>query len=30
MQQEIINRIGPYLTNAQINQMLKTNKLKLT
>ena len=26
-QQEIINRIGPYLTNAQ---MLKTNKLKLT
>ena len=29
-QQEIINRIGPYLTNAQINQMLKTNKLKLT
>ena len=29
-QQEIIYRIGPYLTNAQINQMLKTNKLKLT
>ena len=29
-QQEIINRIGPYLSNAQINQMLKTNKLKLT
>ena len=29
-QQEITNRIGPYLTNAQINQMLKTNKLKLT
>ena len=29
-QQEILNRIGPYLTNAQINQMLKTNKLKLT
>ena len=29
-QQEIINRIGPYLTNAQINQMLKTNELKLT
>ena len=29
-QQEIINRIGPYLTNAQINQMLKTNKVKLT
>ena len=29
-QQEIINRIGPYLTNAQINQMLKSNKLKLT
>ena len=29
-QQEIINRIGPYLTSAQINQMLKTNKLKLT
>ena len=29
-QQEIIKRIGPYLTNAQINQMLKTNKLKLT
>ena len=29
-QQEIINRIGPYLTNAQINQMLKTNKLNLT
>ena len=29
-QQEIINRIGQYLTNAQINQMLKTNKLKLT
>ena len=28
--QEIINRTGPYLTNAQINQMLKTNKLKLT
>ena len=26
-QQEIINQIGPYLTNAQINQMLKTNKL---
>ena len=25
-QKEIINRIGPYLTNAQINQMLKTNK----
>ena len=29
-QQEIINRIGPYLINAQINQMLKTNKIKLT
>ena len=29
-QREIINRIGPYATNAQINQMLKTNKLKLT
>ena len=29
-QQEIINRIGPYLTNAQINQMLKSNKIKLT
>ena len=29
-QQEIINRIGPYLTNVEINQMLKTNKLKLT
>ena len=29
-QQEIMNRIGPYLTNAQINQTLKTNKLKLT
>ena len=29
-QQEIINRIGPYLTNAQINLFLKTNKLKLT
>ena len=29
-QQEIINWIGPYLTNAQINQMLKTNKIKLT
>ena len=29
-QQEIINRIGPYLTNAQINQKLKTNKFKLT
>ena len=29
-QQEIINQIWPYLTNAQINQMLKTNKLKLT
>ena len=29
-QQEIIIRIGPYLTSAQINQMLKANKLKLT
>ena len=29
-QQEIIYRTGPYLTNAQINQMLKANKLKLT
>ena len=29
-QQEIINQIGPYLTNTQINQMLKTNKLKLS
>ena len=29
-QQDIINRIGPYLTDAQIDQMLKTNKLKLT
>ena len=29
-QQEIINQIGPYLTSAQINQMLKINKLKLT
>ena len=30
MQQKIINRIGPYLTNARINQMLKTNKPKFT
>ena len=29
-QPEIINRIGLYLTNIQINQMLKTNKLKFT
>ena len=29
-QQEIIDRLRPYLTNTQINQMLKTNKLKLT
>ena len=29
-QQEIINLIGPYLTNVQINRMLKTNRLKLT
>ena len=29
-QQEIINRIGPYLTNAQISQMFKSNKLKFT
>ena len=29
-QQKLLNRAGPYLTNAQINQMLKCNKLKLT
>ena len=29
-QQELLNKAGPYLTNAQINQMLKRNKLKLT
>ena len=29
-QQELLNKTGPYLTNAQINQMLKSNKLKLT
>ena len=29
-QQELLNKAGPYLTNAQINQMLKINKLKLT
>ena len=29
-QQELLNKAGPYLTNAQINQMLKSNKLKLT
>ena len=29
-QQELLNKSGPYLTNAQINQMLKSNKLKLT
>ena len=29
-QQELLNKAGPYLTDAQINQMLKSNKLKLT
>ena len=29
-QQELLNEAGPYLTNAQINQMLKSNKLKLS
>ena len=29
-QQELLNKAGTYLTNAQINQMLKSNKLKLT
>ena len=29
-QQELLSKAGPYLTNAQINQMLKSNKLKLT
>ena len=29
-QQELLNKAGPYLSNAQINQMLKSNKLKLT
>ena len=29
-QQELLNKAGSYLTNAQINQMLKSNKLKLT
>ena len=29
-QQELLNKAGPYLTNAQINQMLNSNKLKLT
>ena len=29
-QQELLNKAGPYLINAQINQMLKSNKLKLT
>ena len=28
-QQELLNKAGPYLTNAQINQMLKSNKVKL-
>ena len=29
-QQDLLNKAGPYLTNAQINQMLKSNKLKFT
>ena len=29
-QQELLNKTGPYLTNAQTNQMLKSYKLKLT
>ena len=29
-QQELLNNVGPYLTNAQINQMLKSNKIKRT
>ena len=29
-QHELLNKAGPCLTNAQINQMLKSNKLKLT
>ena len=29
-QQELLNKARSYLTNAQINQMLKSNKLKLT
>ena len=29
-QQELLNNAGPYLTNAQINQMLKSSKLKFT
>ena len=29
-QQELPNKAGLYLTNAQINQMLKSNKLKVT
>ena len=29
-QRELLNKAGPYFTNAQINQMLKSNKLKLT
>ena len=29
-QQQLLNEAGSYLTNAQINQMLKSNKLKLT
>ena len=29
-QQELLNKAGLYLTNAQINQVLKSNKLKLT
>ena len=29
-QQELLKKAGPYLTNAQINQMLKSIKLKLT
>ena len=29
-QQELLNKAWPYVTNAQINQMLKSNKLKLT
>ena len=29
-QQELLKKAGSYVTNAQINQMLKSNKLKLT
>ena len=29
-QQELLNKARPHLTNAQINQLLKSNKLKLT